>query len=116
MSSDGPKNSQGYIRNQAEAGMTGDPYFIQLLSYTDGEWTEQVARAWIRHASEIFKRHAQALKDWPPMRREQIEHIWVFEHMKPIRNCPGCPPALCEEIDRHFRWRGRALRRLVSSH
>jgi hypothetical protein len=34
MSSDGPKNSQGYVRNQAEAGMTGKPYFIQLLDYT----------------------------------------------------------------------------------
>ena len=52
MSSDGPKNSQGYIRNLADAGMTGEPYFEQLLDYTNGEFTEEVARAWLRDAPE----------------------------------------------------------------
>ena len=114
MSSDGPKNSQGYIRNLALAGMTGEPYFIQLLDYTDGEWTEQVARAWIWHTSEVFKHHAQALTDCPPMRRERIEHKSVREYMEPIRNAPGCPQPLRAAIDRHLRWREGALRRLIS--
>ena len=50
--SDGPKNSQGYIRNAAEAGMTGEPYFEQLLDYTNGEFTEEVARAWLHDAPD----------------------------------------------------------------
>ena len=94
--------------------MTGEPYFIQLLGYTDGEWTEQVARAWIGHASEIFKRHAQARRDCSPLRREQIEHESVREYMDPIRNDPNCPRPLREAIDRQLNWREGCLRRLVS--
>jgi hypothetical protein len=52
MSSDGPKNSQGYIPYPAAAGMTGEPYFVQLLDYTNGEFTEEVAKAWLRDAPE----------------------------------------------------------------
>ncbi|MEK4035845.1 hypothetical protein WOA01_23965 [Methylocystis sp. IM2] len=79
MSSDGPKNSQGYIRYPEEAGMTNEPYFIQLLGYTGGEWTEQVANAWIRHASECF---AHAARSFPLARRRSAKR----SSMKPCTN------------------------------
>ncbi len=108
MSSDGPKNSQGYIRNLTAAGMTNEPYFMQLLNYTNGEWTEQVADAWIGYWSENFRRAAHDLPpDCPHAIREKIEHEAIYEYMNPIRTDPNCPPALREKIDRHLRWRDR---------
>lgn len=114
MSSDGPKNSQGYIRYPAHAGMTGEPYFEQLLSYTDGEWTVQVARAWIRHTSEVFACAAHAFRNCPPALREEIEHEAIHEYMDPIRDDPHCPLPLREAIDRHLRWRDRSRQQMAS--
>lgn len=45
MTSDGPKNSQGYVRILTDAGMTGRPYWHQLLDYTGGLYTREVANA-----------------------------------------------------------------------
>ena len=108
MSSDGPKNSQGYIRNLAAAGMTNEPYFEQLLSYTGGEWTEQVAAAWIGHYSEVV---ARTLNCPLGLRRKIIEHEAAYEYMVPMRNDPSCPPALREKIDQHLRWQDRSTTR-----
>jgi hypothetical protein len=114
MSSDGPKNSQGFVPYPAHAGMTDERYFEQLLSYTNGEWTTQVANAWIRHASEAFAHAARALLNCPPALREEIEHEAIHEYMDSIRHDRHCPPALREAIDRHLRWRDRSRRQIGS--
>jgi hypothetical protein len=110
MSSDGPKNSQGYVPFPAHAGMTDEPYFEQLLDYTGDEWTREVANARIRHASEAFANAARAIPNCPPALRERIEHEAIHEYMDPIRDDPHCPLPLREAIDRHLRWRDRSRR------
>lgn len=73
--SDGPKNSQGYIRVPAHAGMTNEPYFVQLLKYTDDEFTAEVARAWLRDAPQWAVRYVLEHFDDPalePALREVI--------------------------------------------
>lgn len=52
MSSDGPKNSQGYVRNPADAGMTNRLFVQQLLNYTKGEFTPEAGKWWLREVSQ----------------------------------------------------------------
>ena len=82
MSSDGPKSSQGYIRNPADAGMTNRPEFLQLLDYTDGEVTWEIANSFLRKEP-----------------KEKIEAVF-FDFFR----CPArLSPVLRREIDRRIR-------------
>lgn len=109
MSSDGPKNSQGYIRNLAAAGMTGEPEFEQLLSYTCNEWTREVANAWIRYASDAF---AQAFENFPRAQiiRRRVECTAICEYMTSIADARDCPTELRSAIIRYVRWRAKNLK------
>jgi hypothetical protein len=78
MSSDGPKNSQGFIRNLNQAGMTGSQYHEQLLGYTGGEWTERIASAWIYNSTE------------EQIRKKSLD--------------PSCPRLLLTQINKYLHW------------
>jgi hypothetical protein len=110
MSSDGPKNSQGYIRNLTAAGMTGEPYFMQLLRYTAGEWTRQVSNAWIRHVSEAFARSSGQLRGCQPSVRERVEWLALCEYMKSTIDDTNCPEELRNAIVRYLRWRAKSFK------
>jgi hypothetical protein len=68
---DGPKNSQGGSANPLRTGHTNRPLYKQLLDYSDGEFTEQVVRAWRRETPlEEKKAMVEKIKRGEPVPAE----------------------------------------------